>query len=292
MSNKSKILIQVDPDPQASTFDSVVAIDAGVDHLLVHEGVREADVEGLVHGAIFTRGVNDLSQTALFFGGSNVTDAEVLVAKAKATFFGRMQVSIMADPSGANTTAAAAVLSAMKHVEFAGKEITVLGGTGPVGMRIAQLIAGPATNGTAEAINVCSRNLSKAQEVCALIAESVPDANLVPTETSTPKLLSDSIHNADAVFAAGAAGMELLGEGWQKTPNLQVAIDLNGVPPAGISGVNVSDHGEKRGDIICYGAVGIGGLKMKIHKHCIQKLYESNKHTLEVEEIFAIGQQF
>lgn len=291
MSNKSKILIQVDPDPQASTFDSVVAIDSGVDHLLVHSGVTEADVEGLVHGAIFTRGVDDLKRTALFFGGSNVAASEVLLAKAKASFFGPMQVSVMADPNGANTTAAAAVLCAMKHIDFAGKEITILAGTGPVGMRIAQLIAGPATKGAVATINVCSRKLSKAQEVCARIRKAAPGASLVPIETSSSNLLENSGCNAHAVFAAGAAGVELLSDGWQKAPKLQVAIDLNGVPPAGIAAINVRDCGEKQGDITCYGAVGVGGLKMKIHKQCIQMLFESSQQTLELEEIFAIGQK-
>ena len=292
MSNKSKILIQVDPDPQASTFDSVVAIDSGVDHLLVHAGVTEADVEKLVHGAIFTRGLNDLKRTALFFGGNNVEASELLVAKAKASFFGPMHVSIMSDPNGANTTAAAAVLTAMKHIDFAGKEITVLAATGPVGRRIVRLIAGTATKGPAATINVCSRKLSKAEEICTRIREIIPDANLVPTETSSRELISDSVCNACAVFAAGAAGFELLGDGWQQAKKLQVAIDLNGVPPAGIAGINATDSSEKRGVITCYGAIGVGQLKMKIHKHCIQKLFESNDQTLEVEEIFAIGQKF
>ena len=292
MSTKPKILIQIDPDPQASTFDSVVAIDSGVDHLLVHAGVTEAEVEALVHGAIFTRGVNDLSRTALFFGGSNVEASEVLVAKAKASFFGPLQVSIMADPNGANTTAAAAVLSAMKHIEFAGKEITVLAGTGPVGMRIVQLIARTATKGAAATINVCSRKLSKAQDVCAQIREIEPDAILVPTETSSPELLSNSVCNACAVFAAGAAGIELLEDGWQQAPKLRVAIDLNGVPPSGIATIKATDCAVKRGDIACYGAIGVGELKMKIHKQCIQMLFESNNLTLEVEEIFAIGEKF
>lgn len=291
MSNKSKILIQIDPDPHASSFDSVVAIDSGVDHLLVRAGVTEADIEGLVHGAIFTRGVDDLNRTALFIGGSDVAKAEALLAKAKASFFGPMQVSIMADPNGANTTAVAAVLSAMKHIEFSGKEITVLAGTGPVGIRIAQLIAGPATNGAVATINVCSRKLAKAQEVCDRILKTAPDANLVPKETSSPNLVADSVCNAHAVFAAGAAGIELLSDGWQQAANLQVAIDINAVPPAGIAGINAKDNARKQGDIACFGAIGIGELKMKLHKQCIQMLFESNHQTLEVEEIFAIGRK-
>ncbi len=292
MSNKPKILIQFDPDPQASTFDSIVAIDSGVDHLLVHGGVTEAAIEGLVHGAIFTRSMDDLKRTALFFGGSNVAAAEALLSKAKASFFGPMQVSVMADPNGANTTAAAAVLSAMNHMEFANKEITVLAGTGPVGMRIAQLIAGPATNGAAAKINVCSRKLTKAQQVCEQIREAAPNANLVPVEASSPDLAAASVCNAHAVFAAGAAGIELLVDGWQNASNLQVAIDVNGVPPVGIHGINVMDKAQKQGHVTCYGAIGVGGLKMKIHKHCIQMLFDSNQQTLEVEEIFAIGQSF
>ena len=72
MSIKPKILIQVDSDQQASTFDSVVAIDSGVEHLLVHSGVTEENVEAFIHGAIFTRGLDNLKSTAIFFGGSNV----------------------------------------------------------------------------------------------------------------------------------------------------------------------------------------------------------------------------
>ena len=35
-----KILIQLDCDPQPSTFDAVVAVDAGADVLLRHGGVE------------------------------------------------------------------------------------------------------------------------------------------------------------------------------------------------------------------------------------------------------------
>ena len=42
---------------------------------------------------------------------------------------------------------------------------------------------------------------------------------------------------------------------------------------------------------LCYGAIGVGGLKMKIHKRAVELLFQSNAQTLEVEEIFAIGQK-
>ena len=71
--DKKKILIQLDSDSHASVFDAVVASDSGVDRLLQYSGVQPADVRDLVHGAIFTRGPQDLQNTAIFIGGSIIT---------------------------------------------------------------------------------------------------------------------------------------------------------------------------------------------------------------------------
>ena len=67
--SKTKILIQLDPDPHASVFDAVVAVDSGVERLLQYASVEPQQVQGLVHGAIFTRGGPDLASTAIFIGG-------------------------------------------------------------------------------------------------------------------------------------------------------------------------------------------------------------------------------
>src|SRR5436305_3907444 len=113
--SKANILLCLDTDAQPSVFDAVVAIDAGVDQLLRHGGVTADAVRDLVYGAMFTRGPADLKNTALFIGGSDVDAGESLLTKAKECFFGPMRVSVMLDSNGANTTAAAAVLSAKKH---------------------------------------------------------------------------------------------------------------------------------------------------------------------------------
>ena len=73
------ILVQLDTDPQPSVFDRVVAVDAGVDQLFSYGGATPETVESLVHGAIFTRGVPDLSRTAIFVGGSDVACDGVFV---------------------------------------------------------------------------------------------------------------------------------------------------------------------------------------------------------------------
>ena len=289
--SKPRILIQIDPDPHASTFDSVVAIDSGVDHLLRHSEVSETQIQSLVHGAMFTRGPGDLKNTALFFGGSDVASTESLVEAAKSCFFGPMRVSIMTDPNGCNTTAAAAVICAQKHVDFSGKTVAVLAATGSVGQRIAQIIAGPATDGSvAPIIRVCSRRVEKAQSTCDWL-NTKTNGTFVATQTASVDETLAAVSDADVVFSAGAAGIELLPSNWiQENGTVQIAIDLNAVPPTGIAGIDVMDAGTRRGNMTCYGAIGIGGLKMKIHTRALQILFDSNDQIFDVEEIYKLGQ--
>ena len=88
-------------------------------------------VEPLVHGAIFTRGPADLKNTAIYIGGSDVEAGQRLFDKVKSTFFGPLRVSVMIDSNGSNTTAAAAVLAARKHVNLKDRAALVLGRHGP-----------------------------------------------------------------------------------------------------------------------------------------------------------------
>ena len=190
----------------------------------------------------------------------------------------------MSDPNGSNTTAAAAVLCAQKHFEQT-NTVTVLGGTGPVGQRIAKLAAPNATR-----ILICSRNLERAEATCELLGRDDNDTEFIATKTSDAAEVEIAIHECDVLFAAGAAGVELATEGWlERHTNVKVAIDLNAVPPVGLNGIAVADKEQNRGEVVCYGAIGVGGLKMKIHKQCIRTLFESNDLTLDTMEIFEIG---
>lgn len=287
--SKKKILVQIDADTNPSVFDSVVALDSGVDELLAHGSVDESNVTGFVHGCIFTRGVDDLKSTAMFFGGSNVLTTEATVEAAKKAFFGPMRVSLMSDPNGCNTTAAAAVLSAGQHVDWNHATVTILAATGPVGIRIAQILASEAKNaGGSISLRICSRRIERAAEVCELIAKDSQAAACQPIAVPDSISALSSIIDSDAIFAAGAAGIELLAEGWQESKP-KVVVDVNAVPPAGIHGIEVMDKGNVRGDTACYGAIGVGGLKMRIHRQCIKSLFEANDVTLETHEIHAVG---
>jgi hypothetical protein len=285
--SKAKILIQLDPDAHASAFDAVVAIDADVDRLLQYDHVQPSQVTGLVHGAIFTRGPQDLAGTAIFIGGANVAAGEELLKAVTKTFFGPMRVSVLLDANGANTTAAAAVLAAAKHVPLCGATALVLGGTGPVGQRSARLLAGQGAE-----VRLASRSLDKAVAASQAIAARVPSAKLMPLECSRPQDTATALEGAQIVIAAGAAGVELLPADVRRAASsLKVAIDLNAVPPLGITGIDATDKAKERDGVVCYGAIGVGGTKMKIHRAAIQRLFTANSLVLDAEEVFQIGQE-
>ncbi len=280
------ILFQLDTDPMPSTFDRVVAVDAGVDEIFSYGGVTPENVESLIHGGMFTRGPKDLKSTAVFIGGSNVSAGEALSQKVSEIFFGPMRLSVMMDSNGSNTTAAAAVLAAGKHLDLNGLPTFVAGGTGPVGQRVAQLLARAGAR-----VNLGSRTLDRARKTCQAIKQVLPDAQLIPCETQTEVGIRIATKDVALIIAAGAAGAQLLSEGdLQLADGLKVAIDLNAVPPAGLAGIEITDHAVEKNNVIRYGAIGVGGLKMKIHKAALQSLFESNDHLLDTEALYKIGE--
>jgi methylenetetrahydrofolate/methylenetetrahydromethanopterin dehydrogenase (NADP+) len=285
--SKPKILIQLDSDNHASVFDAVVAIDAGVDHLLQYSRVRPEEVRDLVHGAMYTRGPNDLKNTAIFVGGSNVSHGEAIAAMAKSTLFPPFQVSIMLDSNGANSTAAAAVLSAAKHVALENSKALVLAATGAVGQRVCKILANAKCK-----VLVASRTIERSQEcVERLVDSGIPPERLEPICSWEAETLEQHLSAVQMVFGCGAAGARLLTrEQLDRAKQLQVAIDLNAVPPTGIEGIEITDKGVPRSNRIDYGALGVGGLKMKIHKASIASLFHANNQFLDCNEMLTIGQ--
>ena len=287
MSDKRRILIQLDTDMQPSVFDRVVAVDSGVEELFSYGGVRPEQVRDLVHGAIFTRDVKDLPHTAVFIGGSDVTAGERLLEEVKKHLlpqFG-LSVSVFLDSNGANTTAAAAVRAAARHLDLSKTTATVLGGTGPVGQRVAFLLAQQGAH-----VRVGSRQRDRAAQVCERIRQRVQRGELEPVAAGDPASVAAALEGRELVVAAGAAGVVLLPQQVrQACPALRVAIDLNAVPPLGIEGVQVMDKAAPLDGVTAYGAIGVGKTKMKVHKAAIAKLFEANNLVLDVEEIYQIA---
>jgi hypothetical protein len=282
------ILIQLDVDPQPSVFDRVVAIDAGAEEVISYGNIKTEQVRDIVHGAIFTRGPRDLKNTAIFVGGSDVTAGELLLEEVRKHMlpqFG-LSVSAMLDASGANTTAVAAVMAAARHLDLTTAAALVLGGTGPVGQRVARLLARRGA-----AVRVGSRQQTRAEAVSMRTRQQVPGAKLEPVAMSGPAELDAALAGQALVITAGAAGVPLLPRSaWTQRSGIKVLIDLNAVPPPGIEGVEVTDKGTERNGAFCYGAIGVGTMKMKIHKAAVARLFERNDQVLDAEEIDALAQ--
>lgn len=287
MSDKPTILVHLDTDPHPSVFDRVVAVDSGVQHLFSYGGVTPAAVMPLVHGCIFTRGPKDLSRTAVFVGGSDVAAGEAVLAEVRKHLIPAhgLTVSVMLDSNGANTTAAAAVRAAARHANLDSARSLVLGGTGPVGQRVAHLLAKHGGH-----VRIGSRQLDRAEKVAALIRNAVRGATVEAVGVGASADGPKALEGRDLVVAAGAPGAVLLPKKVRDTAkSVRVLIDLNGVPPAGIEGVELTDKGQDRDGVICYGALGVGGTKMKIHKAAVQELFTRNNAVLDVEQIYEIA---
>ena len=236
---------------------------------------------------MFTRGGDDLRNTAIFIGGSDVAQAEDLLDAVQKAFFGPVRVSVMLDANGCNTTAAAAVVAAARHQPLEGARAVVLGGTGPVGRRVAQLLVSDGAS-----VCITSRSQDRAQSVCDAILAQHPDGRATAAAAGTEDRVRRAIDGAQIVIGCGAAGVELIqADTIAGLSTLKVAIDLNAVPPAGIGGVEMTDKAKPLGPGVAYGAIGVGGLKMKTHRHAIQSLFEANDKLLDANEIYAIAKE-
>jgi methylenetetrahydrofolate/methylenetetrahydromethanopterin dehydrogenase (NADP+) len=283
---KPKILIQLDTDQQPSVFDAVVAVDAGVEHLFRHGGVTPENVRDLVYGALFTRGPADLSATAIFIGGSNVSAGEAVLNQVKKTFFGPFKVSVLFDANGANTTAAAAVLAALQSHggSLDGVSVAVLAATGPVGQRVTRLLCR-----LGAAVAVGSRSLDRATTLAETLHQPT-GGTVTPFAASNTDDLAKALHESAIIVSAGAAGVTLLPASvWRNLPKLKALIDLNAVPPLGIEGVDASDKNTERDHVRAWGSLGVGGTKMKIHKKAIQELFTANDKVLDAEQVLELG---
>ncbi len=279
-----KILLQLDSDRTASSFDAITAYDAAADHVLQYGGVTPEEVRDLVYGAMFTRGGDDLKNSAVFIGGSDVSLGEEMMKAAVESFFGPMRVSIMLDPNGCNTTAAAAVRRIVSATEIKGRKTIVLGGTGPVGLRAAALLAGEGAR-----VILTSRSQKRSETACGAIKERF-GVHVSPAEVQDFDDAGVILEGALAVLCAGAAGITLLPESlWLEHSDLRVLADVNAVPPLGLEGTKSHWDGKNLDGKVIFGALGIGGLKMKIHQGCLVRLFEQNDLTLDAEEIYQIA---
>jgi hypothetical protein len=281
-----KLLFLFDTDPMPSVFDTVVAYDGGADRVTGYGGVTPENVGALVDGTIFTRGGKDKQNTAIFVGGGNMGKGEALFEKVKKHFFGPFRVSVMLDSNGSNTTAAAGVALLADAKSLNGKKAVVLAGTGPVGMRAAAFLEQEGAE-----VTITSRTKERAEEAAKAIEKRF-GCKVKGIAGGTDEERAAAVKDANVVFSAGAIGVQLLpASAWQNNPNVELLADVNAQPPLGIEGIEATDKGKDRNGKLAFGALGIGGLKLKLHRGCIKQLFESSEGVFDAEEIYALAKE-
>ena len=283
-----KVLLQLDTGEHPSPFDAIVAYDAGGDVLLSHTVVKPEAVRGLVQDAFFTRGVDDLKTIAVWVGGKQVAAGEEIFAEVQKAFFGPFRVSLMLDSNGCNTTAATTIARIAKQRGLAGTRAAVLG-LGAVGLRSAVLLQ---------------------QEGCEVMLAALPpdlfgdnrpyrrphgleisqQRGLDVREPADRAELEAMLDGAQIVLSAGPAGVQVLRRDfWAQHPTIELLADYNAAEPLGIEGTKATDDLAEYDGKLVLGALAIGGPKMKVHKACVRRLFESNDQLLDTDAVYAIA---
>ncbi len=290
---KPPILHLFTPAAQASPFDVNMAYDAGYHAVVPYTGMRVADVATLTQDAIFSRGPKGVKRTGIFIGGRDLALALEMLDAAKKAMVPPFEVSVFVDPSGAFTTAGAAVAAVERclkksfDADLAGKSVLVLGGTGPVGTASAVLAAQEG----ARVRLASSSGLDRAQAACRMVRERY-GVEVEPV-LADAGALGTLLAGAQVVIAAARAGVEVAGaSALAQARELLVAADVNAVPPAGIAGVGVMDDGAPLkaagGKALGIGALAIGNVKYQVERGMFELMLAGEKaHYLDFRHAFA-----
>jgi hypothetical protein len=285
-----KVLLQLDTDEHPSPFDAIVAHDADVDVLLSHGGVKPEEARALVQDAFFTRGPDQLKNTAVWVGGKDVAAGEQIFAEVQKAYFGPFRVSVMLDSNGCNTTAATTIARIAKARSLSGNRAVVLG-LGAVGLRSATLLQEEGCEVTVASLPADlfgddrpyhrPRGLSVAEQLGLNIRE--------PSDRSE---LEATLDGAQIVLAAGPAGVEVLRrDAWSAADSVELLADYNAADPLGLEGTKATDDLAEYDGKVVLGALAIGGPKMKVHKACVRRLFESNDQVLDTDDVYAVAKE-
>lgn len=281
---KRTVLHMFDPMPHVSPFDINMAVDAGFEAIFPYNNVTLEQVNGLVQDAIFSRGPSGVKRTGLFIGGRDLGLALNMLDVARKAMVPPFEVSVLADPSGACTTAAALVACVEKQLktkhgtDLNGLCAVVYGGTGPVGIATGVIasLAGAAVK-IVDPFNI-NNALDKANEYNARCGSSIKG-----TYASSDADKARLIAGADVVFCTAKAGVQVLNADiLEDAKKLKVAGDINAVPPLGIEGIKRMHNGEPLVHAVnSPGAVGIGSLAVGDVKYKLQNALLAQLLTTE-----------
>lgn len=281
----------------ASPFDVNMAVDAGYKVVVPHTGVRLDDTRALVQDAIFSRPPHYGCRTAMFIGGKDALLALDMLAVAKTSLVPPFQLSVLADPGGSFTTAAAMVACVESVYRkktsrtLEGASVAVFGATGVVGFASAVIAA---RNGAD--VKVVSHMGLAALEPLVRAAKERFGVILKPVLGGRDADKSKIVASADIVLCAAAAGVQVLkAKHFEASKRTVVVADVNAVPPAGIEGVELFDFGRtigKRG-LLAVGPLAIGDIKYKTQAGLLRRMIRTDQSLmLDFNDAFAVAREY
>jgi hypothetical protein len=271
------VFVFLDTDKYCSPFDMLVAIDAFPDSMIFkYENVTGDDAAKIVYDTLFPRGPEGAKHTKVFINGSNFDMVnEVVAATQKCMASAPWGNSIIVDPRGGYSTAAAAVaktLGAALEKGFGtleGKKVTVLAGTGPVGQTAARIYASEKAN-----VTITSRSMAKGQAVADKINKEVGAQRVKVVEVTNSEQTGAAIKDAE-IELLSAAELNKYGA------TCKIVADINAIKPLGVEGLGSTDDGkELKPGVYGIGALAIGKLKIKTETEMIKRA------TIEPQGLF------
>lgn len=284
------------PTKYVSPFDINMAYEARYDAVIPYCNVTLEEIHPLTQDTIFSRSPEGVRRTGIFIGGREFHLAIDMLNAAKKAMVPPFVVSVLADPSGAITTAAAMVALAERWLakidgsDLRGRRVYVFGGTGPVGNCVGLLAA----RCGAEVALVSNRGAQEAQ-ASADACNSRYGVAMRGADGGQAGAVARILDDAEIVFNAAKAGVRVLDKAAiAQAKKLKIAADANAVPPSGIEGVGAKDNGVElptaAGTARGLGALAIGDVKYRVHTGLLAQMYEASEPLyLAHEEAFELA---
>jgi len=296
MSDATPILHMLSPQKHMSPFDVNMAADAGYKVIVPYINVTQEEVTPLVQDAIFSRPPNYGVRTGIFIGGKDALLALDMLEAAKKAQVPPFQLSVFADPAGSFTTAAAMVACVERVLKlkfgrgWKGLKIAVFGATGVVGFASSIITA---LEG-ADVQLVAHRGVERVIKSAAVSKERF-GVDLEAVSGETPEQKREIIANAEVIFAAAAAGVQVISKEDKTLANkLLVVADVNAVPPPGVEGMELFMDGAPLPgcNALGVGPLAIGDIKYKTESGLFKQMIDSQEPlALDFRHAFALARQ-
>jgi methylene-tetrahydromethanopterin dehydrogenase len=263
-----------------------MAYDVGYDAVIPYENINPEDARNITQDALLSRGPKGVKHTAFLIGGKNAERAEEVFQAVKDSMFPPFKTSVIIDPAGAYTTAAAMVakaedaLASNKLGELKDKTCAVFG-TGAVGQIAAVLLAKLGCKVMIVSLNPKRIDGKEHAESIGKLLAKDHGVQVQGIFAPTPASKIEIIEKADVIMCAGVKGVRIIDKAMlNQVKHMKVILDINAVPPFGVEGIELKDDmREMLPGIFVIGALTVGDLKHKLEKEILREARNNGKEV-------------